>query len=83
MKGTAMPKPTLRVCDAATLDTEHLIQLALESVDRTYANLAQLVMLGCDMSTAENNALVVLIAKAQAANSQMLSTLRHPSGGNR
>ena len=76
-----MQRPTLRACDPGALDTDELIRTALESVDRTYANLAQLVMLGCDMSTAENNQLCVLIAKAQAANSQMMATLRHPSGG--
>jgi len=73
-----MPKPNLRACDVGALDTDELIRTALEQVDRTYANLAQLVM-----AHTGDVGLCVLIAKAQAANSQMMSSLRHPSGGDR
>jgi hypothetical protein len=74
VKGNTMNQP-LRVCDG-THDVYELILEALKQVDRTYANLAQVVM-----RTSGDDALCVMIAKAQAANSQMLSTLRHPSGG--
>jgi hypothetical protein len=68
-------QPHLRVCDD-TVDVQDMIREALERVQATYTLLAQTVML----HDQGNSKLPVLIAKAQAANSQMLSTLRHPAG---
>ena len=73
-----MTQPNLRACDDAH-DINHLIEQALEQVDRTYANLAQLVM----AFTPDDNRLVGMVAQARSVNNVMLATLRHPSGGER
>jgi len=74
-----MTTQPLRACDEFP-DIEELIESALDQVQRTYTNLAQVMMI-----TEHPNAdtLCVMIARAQAANSKMLSSLRHPSGGRR
>jgi hypothetical protein len=69
-------QPNLRVCDD-NVDVQAMLRETLEAMQLTYTALAQTVML-CDQG---NSKLPVLIAQAQAANSQMLSTLRHPAGG--
>lgn len=68
-------QPNLRACDDEP-DVDDLIRTALEQVDRTYEQLAQVVMF-----TTTDNALLTAITRAKAFNAQMLSALRHPSGG--
>jgi hypothetical protein len=69
--------PNLRVCDEDNVDVQTLVCDALTQMNLTYAMLAAVVM-NCEP---HNSKLPVLIAHAQAANSQMLSLLRHPAGG--
>jgi hypothetical protein len=62
------------------IDCEQLVRDALEAAERSYADLAQLLMAFNDDSAGDHR-LITMLAQARNANNVMLASLRHPSGG--
>jgi hypothetical protein len=62
------------------IDCEQLVREALESAERSYADLAQLLMAFNDDSDSDHR-LIAMLAQARNANNAMLASLRHPSAG--